>query len=196
MLFPALGFLLFCILLVPFALANLLLQSGKRSLGSVLRFYLGAGLWPMATSGFAKLLELENVWLNSNFELLPLLAPLGGFLFDWIWRKTRLARSTPLQFTAALLFSAMLAFLAFFDFFYMENLEYNPSFSDAELPGRYRGPAGDLVIKEGDWKQDGDFQLRLNGKSFRVVTSFAQLCLAEDFDVEAPVITYRKLSER
>ena len=197
MLFPLLGLLLFCALLTPFAIAYLALEPQARSPSSVLRFYLGSGLWPFLVSAVFEVLELQNIWLNQNLGFLAFLAPFGGVMIDWVWRQFLRGEAGSKRFFPALLTSLMMISGAFFHFLYLGSIDNNPTYSDRSLQGAWRGREGELVLADGgNWSRDGDWGIIVNAKRYRVIRSFGQLCLTEDFDPDGATILYRKLPDR
>lgn len=189
MLLPLFGLVICCILLVPFWLLFRTLQPEARTTASGFRFYVGALIWPWAVAALFELFELRNVWLPNGAMYLLFLAPLAGAVLDTWWRAATGEDKLPVRIflIAALLCGPV------FHMVYWGNIEYNPTFDEQSLAGTWRGRTGDLVLVPGGWTRTGDWSLVVGSQRYRVVTSFGQLCLAQQGDPDDAAIVYRKL---
>lgn len=194
MLLPLMGLIFFCLVLAPFAIIHALLEAQARSISSLLRFYFGSLCWPFLVSATFETLELQNIWPDARFGFLVLLAPFGGALFDRIWRQFLRSTASPRRLLPAIAASALLVAGVFFHFVYIASMDINPVYDEQSLRGIWKGRDGELVLA--DWTRDGDWGLIVNGRRYRVIRSFGQLCLAEAMDPDEMTILYRKLPGR
>ena len=197
MLLPLMGLIFFCLALAPFAAAYALFDPQARNLASLSRFYLGSFFWPFMVSAGFELLELQNIWLDGHFGLLTLLAPIGGALFDLVWRPFSRSQASPKRLILAVLTTSLMVAGFSFHFVYLANMDLNPSYDEHSLKGIWKGREGELVLADGgSWSRDGDWGLIVKSKRYRVIRSFGQLSLTEDMDPDGMTILYRKLPSR
>lgn len=181
------GLFLVVLLLSPFAAVYALTGRDARAPSAVGLFFAGAVLWPWTVAGIFELLEMFGLFLPFHVGWLVLAAPLLGVLLNGL-RRERETR----EFRVGAGVGALLIGGDLWHVVYWENFEHNPTFSDGELVGTWRGGAGTLRVDAASVRRSGDFTVVVGLQGYRVCRSFGQLCLTTQGDPDAIRVLYRK----